>query len=88
MLNRKNCETKLGQMHTFRLHMKVALTLNVIFGGVNLIQDWDSVGASFARSVFGASQDVSAALCDWNGSLLNRRRLLPSLLEDTHQHFA
>ena len=55
---------------------------------LHLLEDGDGVGASLSSAVLGPRQDVSAAERDRNGGLLDRRRLLPTLLEDAHQEFA
>ena len=48
----------------------------------------NDVGARFSSSIFGASEDVAAAQRDRDGRLLNRRRLLPTFLENSHQNVA
>ena len=60
-------------------------TLNVIFGGINLIQDGDGVGSGLAGAVLGSGQDVSAGLCDRDGGFLDGRGLFPAHLENAHQ---
>ena len=67
--------------------MKNVLTLDVVLCRVHLLQDGDGVRASLSGAVLGPRQDVPPAERDRDGGLLNRRRLLPSLLEDSHEEF-
>ena len=49
-----------------KIARKKIITLNVIFGWVDLIENRDSVGTSFAGPVLGSGQNVAPALSNWD----------------------
>ena len=71
-------------------HQKLTLRFALVGRefGVTSLHHGNDVGAGFARAVLGAGQNVAAAQSDGDGRLLNRRRLLPTFLENTHQNVA
>ena len=66
----------LGQLNANLTCLQCELTrwhddqrLDLVFGGVDALEDRDDVGASFAGAVLGSGQYVTASQSDWNASL-------------------
>ena len=57
-------------------------SLDLVFVGVNLLNDGDGVGSSLASAVLSSRNDVASLQCNGDGLLLNWLRIFESHLID------
>jgi hypothetical protein len=68
--------------------MDCLFTLDNILFRVNLFKNWDAVGSSLTSAVLGSGQNVFSSERDRYAGFLDRGRLFPAFLENTHQQFS